>query len=269
MISTLKYLYVQKVNIMKLEIKNGKSFWRLSEHEQEVLKPYGTSRTSLYFKTRNMLPLHSKEGFTLYHFYNRGPVYSDYIIIEDSALNLVTPELDRIPTIEVSLDNYTLNIRRWLTEEDRVPDIAKQIVKEYCLNNQTTNTLPIPIKYLKLYIAVLDEVNDEMVPTLVAHSMLGAHLWLEPIDIPITSDCTTIVEERGLYLQWLHESFRKCVVRVNRKEFEKISKLPLTYLGHENTTLDGEKSCAVVYPIWSNEVPNVLKFSKLWKPTHV
>ena len=121
--------------------------------------------------------------------------------------------------------------------------------------------------YLKLYIAVLDEVNDGMVPTLVAHSMLGAHLWLDSIDIPITSDCTTIVEDRGLYKKWLTESFRKCVVKVNRKEFEKISKIDLTYLGHENTTLGGEKSCAVVYPVWNDEIPNVLKFSKLWKPS--
>ena len=120
--------------------------------------------------------------------------------------------------------------------------------------------------YLKLYIAVLDNVPDGMVPTLVAHSMLGAHLWLEPIDVPITSDCSTIVEERGLYKEWLSKSFRKCVVRVNRKEFEKISKLPLTYLGHENTTLNGEKSCAVVYPVWSDNLPNVLKFAKLWSP---
>lgn len=120
--------------------------------------------------------------------------------------------------------------------------------------------------YLKLYIAVLDEVDDGMVPTLVAHSILGAHLWLSAIDVPITADCSTVIEERGLYQQWLVESFRKCVVRVNRKEFEKIKQLKLTYLGHENTTLGGEKSCAIPYPIWSNEVPNVLKFAKLWKP---
>lgn len=36
----------------------------------------------------------------------------------------------------------------------------------------------------------------------------------------------------------------------------------------KNTTLGGEKSCAVVYPIWSNDLPNVLKFAKLWKPTN-
>ena len=110
--------------------------------------------------------------------------------------------------------------------------------------------------YLKLYIAVLDEVPDGMVPTLVAHSMLGAHLeWVRPH-----------LSDPSVYDQWLHESFRKCVVRVNRKEFEKISKLPLTYLGHENTTLNGEKSCAVAYPLWSDNIPKVLQYAKLWKP---
>ena len=110
--------------------------------------------------------------------------------------------------------------------------------------------------YLKLYIAVLDDVPDFIVPTLVAHSMLGAHLeWVRQHLCDQTS-----------YDEWLNNSFRKCVIRVNRKEFEKISKLPLTYLGHENTTLNGEKSCAVVYPAWSNNLPNVLKFAKLWSP---
>ena len=47
-----------------------------------------------------------------------------------------------------------------------------------------------------------------------------------------------------------------------QEEFEKIKQLNKVYLGHENTTLGGEKSCAVVYPMWSDNVPNVLKFSK-------
>ena len=103
---------------------------------------------------------------------------------------------------------------------------------------------------MKLYIAVLDEVPDYMTPTLVAHSMLGAHLVFQ-------SDVS--------YSKWLTESFKKCVVRVNRKEFAKISQLQV-YLGHENTTLNGEKSCAVVLPCENSEIPNVLKFAKLWKP---
>lgn len=102
---------------------------------------------------------------------------------------------------------------------------------------------------MKLYIAVLEDVPDFITPTLVAHSVLGAHLLFKDI-----LD----------YNLWLNNSFKKCVVRVNKKEFEKIAALELVYLAHENKTLDGVKSCIVVCP--RQDVPNVLKFSKLWKP---
>jgi hypothetical protein len=104
---------------------------------------------------------------------------------------------------------------------------------------------------MRLYIAVLDEFPDFMTPTLVAHSMLAAHLKFQ--DDPV-------------YIKWLNESFKKCVVRVNQKEFDKITELPKVHLGHENNTLDGKKSCAVVCPMEDN-LPNVLKFAKLWAPT--
>lgn len=111
-------------------------------------------------------------------------------------------------------------------------------------------------KSLKLHIAVLDEVPDYMVPTLVAHAVLGAHMWFYSSrqDDPVF----------GEYNAWFKESFKKVVLRVNRKEFDKISKLENVYLAHENTTLGGEKSCAVVCPRY--EIPNVLKFAKMWKP---
>ncbi len=104
---------------------------------------------------------------------------------------------------------------------------------------------------MRLYIAVLDDFPDFMTPTLVAHSVLGAHLKF----------C-----ENLMYMAWLHGSFKKCVVRVNQKEFDKIAALPFTYLGHENNTLGGIKSCAIPLPCYNNVLPNVLKFSKLWKP---
>jgi len=52
----------------------------------------------------------------------------------------------------------------------------------------------------------------------------------------------------------------------NRKEFDKIAALPGVYLGHENRTLDGIKSCAVPVPCADADLPKVLKFAKLWKP---
>lgn len=105
---------------------------------------------------------------------------------------------------------------------------------------------------MRLYIAVLDEFPDFMTPTLVAHSVLAAHLKFQ-------ADPD--------YIDWLSNSFRKCVVRVSRKEFEKIAALPKVHLGHENRTLNAEKACAVVCPYRQDEpLPNVLKFAKLWKP---
>jgi hypothetical protein len=104
---------------------------------------------------------------------------------------------------------------------------------------------------MKLYIAVLAEFPDFMTPTLVAHGVLGAHLTM-------SSDLT--------YDRWLKTSFKKCVVRVNQKEFDKIASIPGTYLGHENNTLGGKKSVAISLPVDNDLLPNVLKFAKLWKP---
>lgn len=106
---------------------------------------------------------------------------------------------------------------------------------------------------MKLYIAVLDEFPDYMVPTLVAHSVLNAHLQFSGI---------------AEYDYWLETSFKKCVVRVNQREFDKIATLDRVHLGHENKTLAGRKACAVVCPFGS-EIPNVLKFAKLWKPLEI
>lgn len=109
--------------------------------------------------------------------------------------------------------------------------------------------------YWKLYIAVLDEVPDHMVPTLVAHTMLGAHLSY--LDTPVKTS----------YLPWLHNSFRKVVVKVNQREFDKIRQLhPDVYVRHENTVLKGRKSCAIPLPVKSSEVPKALLYAKLWKP---
>lgn len=103
---------------------------------------------------------------------------------------------------------------------------------------------------MKLYIAVLDEFPDYMTPTLVAHSVLSAHIKFG---------------DNPHYQDWLNNSFKKCVVRVNRKEFDRIGALPDVHLGHENNTLGAQKSCAVVCPR-PDPQPNVLKFAKLWAP---
>jgi len=116
----------------------------------------------------------------------------------------------------------------------------------------------------KMYIAVLDTVPDFMTPTLVAHSVLGAHMkFSEWVDV--IHDSANIYKYPE-YMDWLRNSFRKVTIRVNQKEFDKIAALSDVYLGHENTTLDGAKSCAIPLPMSNEDRPNVLKFAKTWKP---
>lgn len=113
---------------------------------------------------------------------------------------------------------------------------------------------------MKMYVAVLDEFPDHMTPTLVAHAVLGYHLETEKR----VRLHTITGEYLALYRNWLTMSFKKCVVRVNQKEFTKISELPDVGLYHENETLQGKKSCAIL--VVDKDIPKVLKFAKLWQP---
>lgn len=115
---------------------------------------------------------------------------------------------------------------------------------------------------MKMYICVLDEFPDYMVPTLVAHAVLRAHL-----EFSIRHDDEYWRPNEPYYPKyhdWLENSFKKVTVIVNQKEFDKICALPDVYVGHEKNTLDGRDSCVVVCP--RDEIPNVLKFAKLWSP---
>ena len=111
----------------------------------------------------------------------------------------------------------------------------------------------------KLYIAVLDEFPDYMTPTLVAHAVLG-------YDRYVREDFRD--KFRFAYAQYLKTSFKKVVVRVNQKEFTKISALDDVYLAHENKTLGGKNSCAVWLYNKQEDIPNVLKYAKLWEPKY-
>lgn len=112
----------------------------------------------------------------------------------------------------------------------------------------------------KMYVCVRDDFPDFMTPTLVAHATLRHHRhWHE-----------LVLHKDEQYEDWLRNSFKKYVVRVNLKEFERIGKLGETHRMHitkswENNTLNGEVSCITVIADDSN-TPNVLKFAKLWKP---
>ena len=109
----------------------------------------------------------------------------------------------------------------------------------------------------KLYICVLDEFPDYMTPTLVAHAVLRHHL------AEVFDETNDIYR----YQRWLDDSFKKCVVRVNHKEFEKIKLLPNVIQSWENKTLNGEVACLTI--VANKEEHKVLKFAKLWKPLEV
>lgn len=119
---------------------------------------------------------------------------------------------------------------------------------------------------MRLYIAVLDTFPDYMVPTLVAHAVLGAHLeFSKRLGFAHDNTCSSGYAFPQ-YMDWFETSFKKVVVRVNLKEFDKIAALPNIYIAHEKNTLDGRDSCIVVCPTSNEELPNVLKFAKLWRP---
>ena len=115
----------------------------------------------------------------------------------------------------------------------------------------------------KLYICVLETFPDYMTPTLVAHAVLGYHCQIQDDIILEWGE-----DHYDYYLDWLHNSFKKVVVKVNRKEYNKIKTLDGFYVKEfrENKTNNGELSCCVLLVHDSVEVPNVLKFAKLWKP---
>jgi hypothetical protein len=119
---------------------------------------------------------------------------------------------------------------------------------------------------LKLYIAVLDTVPNHMVPVLVAHAILGADMsFTKELESTAYGASAYLNSELSNYVIWKQMYFSKVVLKVNRKEFDKISQISHTFLAHENTVLKGTKSCAVVCP--RTEYPNVIKFAKMWQPS--
>jgi hypothetical protein len=113
----------------------------------------------------------------------------------------------------------------------------------------------------KMYICVHEDVPSFMVPTLVAHTILNVDTAYQRPDLYENIEGVIVCDN---YRFWKKYSFKKCVLKVNSKEWKKIIQIPFVYLGHENSTLNGEKSCAIL-PIM-DEYPNVVKFAKLWAP---
>lgn len=104
----------------------------------------------------------------------------------------------------------------------------------------------------KLYIAILDEALKEdagHVYLSIAHVVLMAHKKFAGL---------------AAYDYWLENNFRKCLVLVNRKEFDKIKQLDNVVVATESAMPGWELTAAVCpRPEW----PNVIKFAKLFKPS--
>lgn len=107
-----------------------------------------------------------------------------------------------------------------------------------------------------MYIGVREDFPDFMTPTLVGHAVLRHALAHQ--ELPEAY--------RDAYLHWVSQSFRKCVVRLNLKEFAKMRALPGTVESWENSTLDGAISCVTYITREDEPLPNVLRFAKLWAP---
>ena len=110
----------------------------------------------------------------------------------------------------------------------------------------------------KMYIAVREDVPDYMVPTLVAHTVINSYINRR--------DNSYLDSYVDLYDHWLKYSFKKCVVKVSPKQFERVKEIPHVYLGHENTVLNGEKSCGIIV-VEGNHPYKVLQFAKMWGPS--
>ena len=105
---------------------------------------------------------------------------------------------------------------------------------------------------MKLYIAVAEDFPDHMVPVLVAHTVLNADNQFK---------------NKTSYRLWKTHHFKKVVVKVSRPAFEKILALDYVAVGGESSVMNGEVSCAIVLPYYSDsDVPNVLRQARLWKP---
>jgi hypothetical protein len=98
----------------------------------------------------------------------------------------------------------------------------------------------------RLYFAVLDTVDLGHQILSVAHGMMMAHLRFNG---------------NPEYDDWLKNSFRKCVCRVNAKEFAKLRELDDVVIVTE-MALDYQEIAIVICP--RKEYPNVVKYMKLF-----
>lgn len=64
------------------------------------------------------------------------------------------------------------------------------------------------------------------------------------------------------YSEWVRKSFRKCICKVNDKEFEKAKEIPDNMVVTESS-LDGQEVAIVLKP--RKEWPKNVQYYRLWK----
>lgn len=106
-------------------------------------------------------------------------------------------------------------------------------------------------RILKMYIVVRDDVPVNITPTLVAHSAINAHIKFNG--------------KSELYDEWLEKYYYKVTVKVDKNVFEKIRSTIPCHEGYENKTCNGEITCLVCEPVWSDNTPKPLIYASLWK----
>lgn len=115
---------------------------------------------------------------------------------------------------------------------------------------------------MKMYIAVREDFPDYMTPTLVAHAVLRHDMFWG--SQPVYPSEIWKEKHHREYMAWKCDSFKKVVLRASQQEYNKIRVLYGSLESWENNTLNGEPACVTV--VVDEDVPNVLKFAKLWKP---
>lgn len=104
---------------------------------------------------------------------------------------------------------------------------------------------------MKMYILILNDVPDNLVPVTAAHASLACYLEY-PNDLEMKI--------------WLSTSFKKVVCSVNQTEFDKAKEA-----GNYNITTEsalGGRVVAITF-VPRREFPKCFSFFKLWKPNKV
>lgn len=141
-----------------------KSMIERDAQKEEANGVFGTSRTAHRFKVKDDFecPIYYEiDGWVLRYFNIRPNNTADYIIYRQADVD-AAKHWENIPVIEFRCSNYFMDFLGFdrLTILQNVPKIVHVLINRLIKEHKITNQLPVPVRYQKLYIAVLDEVPD-------------------------------------------------------------------------------------------------------------